>query len=138
MITRLGHTTIFVLDQQKAYEVYVHLFGFKVKTDIMMDGGFRWLTVCAPQDPELEIVLSEAKPPILEPEDAELVQKLLERNSMGAGVFECDNCQSTYEQFKRKGIEFTKEPTKEFYGIEAVFKDGCGNWFSLTERSSDN
>ena len=35
---------------------------------------------------------------------------------------------------KNKGIEFMKPPTKEFYGIEALFKDGCGNWFSMTEH----
>ena len=28
-----------------------------------------------------------------------------------------------------------KPPTEEFYGIEALFKDGCGNWFSLTQHT---
>jgi len=37
---------------------------------------------------------------------------------------------------KSKGIEFTKEPTQEFYGLEALFRDGCGNWFSLVERTA--
>jgi hypothetical protein len=27
-----------------------------------------------------------------------------------------------------------KEPKEEFYGVEALFKDNSGNWFSLTER----
>ncbi len=53
---------------------------------------------------------------------------------MSGGVWEADNCQKTYEDLKAKGIEFIKPPTKEFYGIEALFKDGCGNWFSLTEH----
>ena len=59
---------------------------------------------------------------------------ILEADAMGAGVWECDDCQKTYEELKAKGIEFTKTPKKEFYGIEALFKDGCGNWFSLTQR----
>ena len=38
------------------------------------------------------------------------------------------------EQLKAKGVEFTKEPTREFYGFEALFKDDSGNWFSLGEK----
>jgi len=34
---------------------------------------------------------------------------------------------------KAKGVEFTKLPTKEFYGTEAIFKDDSGNWFSLAQ-----
>jgi len=134
MITRLGHANILVLDQDKAFDVYVNAFGFKVDTDVKMDGGFRWLTLTAPGDPDLAILLAEPKPPMFEPEDAELVRKLFERNALGAGVWECDDCRATYAQLKAKGIHFIKEPTEEFYGIEAVFQDGCGNWFSLTER----
>ena len=36
------------------------------------------------------------------------------------------------EEFKAKGIELT-EPKEQFYGIECVVKDGCGNWFSMTQ-----
>ncbi len=132
MITRLGHTMLFVLDQGKALDTYVGKLGFKVGTDMKME-GLRWLTVTAPGDPDLQLVLAEPGPPMLEPEDAALIRRLLERNAMGAGVMQCDDCRATYEQLKAKGIEFLKEPTKEFYGVEAVFRDGCGNWFSLTE-----
>ena len=35
---------------------------------------------------------------------------------------------------KAKGVEFVRPPAERFYGTEAIFKDNCGNWFSLTER----
>ena len=38
MITRMSHTTLFVLDQEKAYDFYVNKLGFKVNTDVVMDG----------------------------------------------------------------------------------------------------
>jgi len=60
MITKLSHTSFFVLDQDKAYEFYVNKLGFKVHTDVKMDNGFRWLTVTAPDQPDLEIVLFPA------------------------------------------------------------------------------
>lgn len=134
MITRLNHANILVLDQSKALDIYVNILGFKVANDMTMDGGFRWLTVTAPGNPEMEFILAEPKPPMFEAEDAVMLVKMLKRNALGAGVWECDDCRKTYAELKAKGIEFTKEPTEEFYGIEALFKDGCGNWFSLTER----
>jgi len=136
MITRLGHTTLFVLDQKKAYDVYVHVLGFQVKTDMTMENGFRWLTVTAPQDPHLEIVLAEPNAPMVDEEEGVLIRRLLEKNALGAGVLECDDIDGTYKTLKAKGVHFLKEPTKEFYGTEALFRDGCGNWFSLTQRDS--
>jgi predicted enzyme related to lactoylglutathione lyase len=65
------------------------------------------------------------------------VRALLDKDAMSGGVWETDDCQKTYEEMKSKGIEFLKPPTKEFYGIEALFKDGCGNWFSLTEHPKE-
>jgi catechol 2,3-dioxygenase-like lactoylglutathione lyase family enzyme len=138
MVTKLNHANILVLDQKKAYEVYVNILGFKVHTDMVMEGGFRWLTLTAPGAPDLELIIAEPSPPMFEPEDAALLKKLLEHNAMGAGVFECDDCRKTCAQLKAKGIEFSKEPTEEFYGIEAVFKDGCGNWFSLTQPKAQS
>ena len=41
---------------------------------------------------------------------------------------------ATYEELKAKGVKFTKEPKKEFYGFEALFIDDSGNWFSLGEK----
>jgi hypothetical protein len=38
---------------------------------------------------------------------------------------------------KAKGVEFLSPPAERPYGIEAVFKDNSGNWFSLTQRTGD-
>jgi hypothetical protein len=51
-------------------------------------------------------------------------------------VIECKDIYATYEELKAKGVEFKKEPTKEFYGIEALFKDDSGNWFSLGQKEN--
>jgi catechol 2,3-dioxygenase-like lactoylglutathione lyase family enzyme len=133
MITKLSHATLYVLDQKKAYDVYVNKLGLKVHNDMEMD-GMRWLTVSPPNQPEIEILLAEPNPPMFEPEMGQHVRALLEKNALGGGVWETDDCEKTYKELKAKGIEFTKTPTKEFYGVEALFRDGCGNWFSLTEH----
>ena len=45
-----------------------------------------------------------------------------------------NNCRATYAELKAKGVAFMSEPKEQLYGIEALFKDNSGNWFSLTER----
>ena len=57
MITKLSHASIYVNDQDKAYDFYVNKLGFKVNTDVTMDNGFRWLTVNPPDQTDLEIIL---------------------------------------------------------------------------------
>jgi predicted enzyme related to lactoylglutathione lyase len=52
---------------------------------------------------------------------------------LGAGVFNTDDCRGTYEELKNQGVVFVSEPAERPYGIEAVFKDNTGNWFSLTQ-----
>ena len=62
MIQRLSVVTIWVLNQDEAYDFYVNKLGFKVNTDAKMDNGFRWLTVNPPGQPDLEIALMPTEP----------------------------------------------------------------------------
>jgi catechol 2,3-dioxygenase-like lactoylglutathione lyase family enzyme len=137
MISRLSHTSIYVLNQQSAYDFYVNKLGFKVHTDAPMGEGMRWLTVCPPEQPELEITLMPVQEGmIFTKESAELMRSLVTKGTFGFGVFECRDIYATFEELKAKGVEFTKHPKKEFYGVEALFKDDSGNWFSLTQKDS--
>ena len=65
MISHLSHTTVFVLDQDAAKAFYTEKLGFEVRFDISMGedfegagAGFRWLTVGAKDQPDLQIVLA--------------------------------------------------------------------------------
>ncbi len=62
------------------------------------------------------------------------LRAVLEKGVMGPGVLEADDCFKTYEELKSKGVEFISPPQERPYGVEAIFKDGCGNWFSLTQH----
>jgi catechol 2,3-dioxygenase-like lactoylglutathione lyase family enzyme len=133
MITKLSHTSFFVLDQDKAYDFYVNKLGFSVHTDVKMDNGFRWLTVTAPEQPDLEIVLFPATKNGFDEETNKALKILLEKGAMGAGAMQTPDCRATYEELKAKGVQFKSEPKEQFYGIEAIVTDGCGNWFSMTQ-----
>lgn len=134
MITKLTHATIYVLDQDEAYDFYVNKLGFKVHTDSKME-GFRWLTVSAPDAPDFEIILMAIMPGFMMTEDdANKIKELVKAGKMGTGVFETNDCKATYEELKAKGVEFISPPEEKFYGVEAVMKDNSGNWFSVNQR----
>ncbi len=135
MITKLSHAGIFVLDQESAKDFYVNKLGFNVKTDAAFGEGNRWLTVTPPGQPDLEITLMAVKPGMMfSKESAEQMQTLVKNGTFGFGVFECDDIYATYEEMKAKGVHFKQEPKEQFYGIEAIFKDDSGNWFSLGQK----
>jgi catechol 2,3-dioxygenase-like lactoylglutathione lyase family enzyme len=135
MITRITHTSVFVTDQEKAFDFYVNKLGFKVNTDAKMENGFRWLTVSPPDQPDMELVLMDAfhEGMHYDEDTKNALRTLLNKGVMGAGVLETKNCRATYEELKAKGVHFKSEPKEQFYGVEAIITDGCGNWFSLTE-----
>jgi catechol 2,3-dioxygenase-like lactoylglutathione lyase family enzyme len=138
MISKLSHVSIFVLDQNSAYDFYVNKLGFTVHTDAPMGPGARWLTVCPPEQPELEIALmSITEGMMFTKEAAEQMKNLVKKGTFGFGVFECKDIHATYEELKAKGVAFKKPPTKEFYGTEALFVDDSGNWFSLGQKSNN-
>jgi catechol 2,3-dioxygenase-like lactoylglutathione lyase family enzyme len=134
LIKGLSHITIWVLNQDEAYEFYTKKLGFEVRTDDKSQ-GFRWLTVGPKDQPRFEMVLLEAKEGfMLDKETVSKIRSLIENGKMGGGVFETDDCTSTYEELKGRGVEFKSAPNERPYGTEAVFKDNSGNWYSLVQR----
>ena len=135
MITKMNHVSIFVLNQDSAYEFYVDKLGFKVHTDASMVPGIRWLTVCPPEQPDMEIVLMPIEEGMMFKGDtAKQMRELVSKGTFGFAVFECNDLLATYEELKSKEVVFKKPPTKEFYCYEALFVDDSGNWFSLGEK----
>src|SRR5256885_2219046 len=112
MIQRLSHITIYVLDQDAAYDFYVNKLGFEVHTDSTMDNGFRWLTVNPKGQPDLEIALMPTTPgPMMDQETSDMLRTLIGKGVIGHGVLETADIQKTYGELKAKGVEFSSPPT---------------------------
>ena len=135
MIRKLNHVNVFVLDQDRAKQFYTEVLGLEVRSDSVLD-GFRWLTVGPKDQPDLGILLAYPAPPMFSDEDAETVRALVAKGSLGGGVFETDDCRKTFEELSAKGVTFLQEPAERPYGIEALFRDDSGNWFSLTQSKA--
>ncbi len=134
MIKKLSHATIYVTNQDEAKKFYTEKLGFEVRTDVTME-GFRWLTVGPKTQPDLFIVLMEPKAGFMFDEaTVKNIRELIQKGALGAGVFDTEDCKATYEELKGRGVEFLSPPQERPYGIEAIFKDNSGNWFSLTQH----
>ena len=134
MITRLSHASVYVLDQDSAKTFYTDKLGFEVRNDTELD-GLRWLTVGPKDQPDLEMILAYPAPPMFDEETGATIRGLVAKGSLGAGVLATDDVHATYEELKAKGVDFIQEPAERPYGIEAIFRDDSGNWFSLTQRA---
>src|SRR6185436_15004703 len=134
MIQKLSHTTVYVLDQEAAKAFYTEKLGFEVRKDVTM-GNFRWLTVSPKGQTDMDMILMPTTPgPMMDPDSAATLRKLVEKGLFSAGVFETDDCQATYDELTKKGAKFRGAPAQRAYGVEAVMQDDSGNWFSVTQR----
>ncbi|MEU6592772.1 VOC family protein [Streptomyces sp. NPDC046881] len=136
MIKGLAISTVWTTDQQRTKAFFTEKLGFEVRTDLAL-GDMRWITVGAVDQPSLELALMSLDGPGLDPESAEALKKLVAKGVLGAGAFHTDDCRGDYETFRARGVEFVQEPKERPYGIEAIFRDDSGNWYSLTQRSKE-
>ncbi|MFP3988728.1 VOC family protein [Streptomyces sp. E11-3] len=135
MIKGLAISTVWVLDQDRAKEFYTEKLGLEVRTDMTIGegGGMRWLTVGAPNQPDVQLTLMVPGAPVMDPESAEAVRKLVAKGILGAGVLATDDVHGDYEKLKARGVEFLQEPQERPYRTEAILRDDSGNWFSFTQ-----
>lgn len=134
MITGLGVATVWVLDQDAAKRFFVDKLGLEPRDDLTLgEGGMRWVTVGAKDQPELMLTLMVPGPPSHDPESAAQIKALIAKGALGAGAFTTTDCEGDYRTLSERGVNFVQEPQKRPYGVEAIFRDDDGNWFSLTQ-----
>jgi catechol 2,3-dioxygenase-like lactoylglutathione lyase family enzyme len=133
MLNRITHTFVHVLDQEEALDFYVGKLGLKVNTDADL-GAMRWLTLNAPDQPDVELVLMVPGPPAYDDETAAQIRELVTKGAGGGGIiFSTDDCRATYEELRAKGVEFTQEPIERFYGTDCGLRDPFGNPIRITQ-----
>jgi catechol 2,3-dioxygenase-like lactoylglutathione lyase family enzyme len=137
MITQLTNTGVWVHDQDEALAFYTDKLGLEVREDVTVPemGNFRWLTVGVPGQ-EVSITLLEIPgPPVFDAETQAALKTLLAKGALSGLFFAADDIQSTYEELKGRGVEFSQEPTQQPYGIDAGFRDVSGNQMRVAQLS---
>jgi predicted enzyme related to lactoylglutathione lyase len=121
-------TSVQVDDQEKALRFYTDVLGFVKKADFSQ-GGYRWLTVASPEDPdgtELQLALNSNPA-------AKAYQQALFQQSQPAAMFFTNDVQADYERMKARGAEFTMPPTDVTASRIVMLNDTCGNLIQVTQ-----
>jgi predicted enzyme related to lactoylglutathione lyase len=134
MITNISIAPVFVKDVDASKAFYVDVLGFLPKDDITLAEGYRWCTVVHPNQPELQVHLTVAGPPVTD-EMIAAINRALDAGTMNGLGMNVDDCEKTYEELSAKGVTFLQTPQKRPYGTEAVCRDNSGNWIVLVEPS---
>ena len=133
MISSLGTTQIYVLDQDQALDFYVGKLGMEVREDVDL-GFMRWLTVSVPGDSSRAILLEKPGGPYMSEETVAQVRELLSKGATGGHLFfRCDDAHKTYAQLKEAGVELTEEPVEQPYGIDFGLRDPFGNHIRIAQ-----
>jgi uncharacterized glyoxalase superfamily protein PhnB len=133
---KVANSQLWVHDQDEALAFYTEKLGFEVRSDVTLPelGDFRWLTVGPVGQPDFAITLMAIPgPPVMEPGTAEQVKDLMAKGFAGTVFLTTEDCQTSYEELKSRGVEFSEPPEERPYGIDAGFHDPSGNSFRLTQ-----
>ena len=135
MIQALSHANIWVHDQEEAKTFYTEKLGFEVRQDATLEelGGYRWLTVGPPGQPDVNLIIAKPSPPAFDEQTSELILDLVSKGAVGPGIFRTDDCAATCEEIKARGVELAQEPEERFYGIDAAVRDPFGNLFRIVQ-----
>jgi predicted enzyme related to lactoylglutathione lyase len=125
---KIGLTSIYVDDQERALRFYTDVLGFVKKMDVSQ-GPYRWLTVVPTEEPsaiELQLAAND------DPAARAYQQALFERGER-AIMFYVDDVPSEFDRLTAAGAEFTMPPTKVTGSTIAVLNDTVGNLIQLTK-----
>lgn len=127
------HTFISILvhDQEEALRFYTEKLGLEKREDILFTPALRLLTVAAYGQSRPVIAL--AKPDFTAYREEHIQQMQARSGQRVVSIFAIHNCEQTYAELRQQDVTFVTPPTRQVYGVEALFTDPYGNVFSLLE-----
>jgi len=127
---------LWVHDQNQALDFYVGRLGWEVRNDVTMPelGGFRWLTVSPPSQPDFSVVLMAIPgPPVMDSDTAQQVRSLMAKGFAGTVFLTTEDVDGDYERLTEAGVEFTSAPSDMPYGRDCGLRDPSGNQLRLAQ-----
>ena len=119
MIKQIKFVSIPVADQNRALDFYTDKLGFTIITDQPFNEKQRWI--------ELRIPKAETRVVLFTPEgDEKRIGSFMNMSYI------CDDIYKTYEELKKRGVEFEGSSEKQFWGTYAMFKDIERNRFVVS------
>lgn len=133
MACKLSHFSLLVHNQDEALAFYTEKLGFIItEAHKAPDNTWYWLTIAPTQDSaiSLSLLLPQTE------EDRAIVGK--QSGSIPLFVVLVDDCHTTIAEFATKDITIIKQPTNEFWGIDALIKDLYGNIIDVCQQTEND
>ncbi len=134
MDVRVQNCFLSVDDHEKAIAFYRDALGFEVRNDVSAY-GMRWVTLGAPSQPEVSIVLEPpAADPGISPSDREAIADLLAKGILGRVNLWTSDLEATFERVQAAGADIVQEPMDQFWGArDCAVRDPAGNLIRITQ-----
>lgn len=126
MTMRIYLTSVFVDDQEQALRFYTAVLGFEPRSDMPLGNGARWLTVAAPGQDGVELLLEPASHPAVGP-----YRDAVTADGIPLASFAVDDVRAEHDRLVDVGVTFTQPPTAMGPVTTAVFDDTCGNLIQI-------
>jgi catechol 2,3-dioxygenase-like lactoylglutathione lyase family enzyme len=135
MLDAISHVAVWVHDQDEAKAFYTEKLGFEVREDATLDelGGYRWLTVGPPDQPDVNLMLTQPGPPAFDEDTKKGILALVAKGAMGPGILRTEDCRKTCKELEDRGVELASQPEERFYGIDATVRDPSGNMWRIVQ-----
>ena len=125
MTIAISRCFVAATDVDAALSFYRDLLGLEVLNDVAQE-HFRWVTVGAPGEDGLAIVLSIYLADA--PADAEALRGLLTKGVLSAAHFRSDDLDGLFARLVDAGVEVLEKPTDQFWGVrDCAVRDPSGN-----------
>jgi catechol 2,3-dioxygenase-like lactoylglutathione lyase family enzyme len=125
MTLSLSQCFVIVHDPDSAVAFYRDALGLELRNDVARE-DFRWITVGAPSQPDVAIVLTNYLNG--SPADNEAVSALVAKGAMNGVHFRSDDLDATFAKVRDAGAEIVQEPTEQFWGTrDFAVRDPSGN-----------
>jgi uncharacterized glyoxalase superfamily protein PhnB len=125
MALTLSTCFILVHDPDLALTFYRDTLGLELRNDVAR-GDYRWITVGAPAQPEVSIVLSNYING--SPADVDALQAMMAKGALNAAHFQTDDLDATFARMQAAGAEVVAEPADQPWGArDCAVRDPSGN-----------
>lgn len=121
----LSQCFVIIHNPEESVAFYRDVLGLEQRNDVGK-GEFRWITVGAPSQPDVSIVLTNYLSG--SPADADAVAALVAKGALNGVHFQADDLDAAFERVRDSGAEIVEEPTEQPWGTrDFAVRDPSGN-----------
>lgn len=134
MTLTLSTCFVQVHDPDLSLAFYRDALGLELRNDVGRE-GFRWITVGAPSEPGVSIVLTNYVNG--GPGDADAIAALAAKGALNGVHFHTDDLDATFEKLRAAGAEVVEAPADRPWGVrDCAVRDPSGNLVRIDQPAA--